>query len=110
MIRLLFILIFCFAAPVPDRPRISPEGVFKGVPLKGRVKVVKGIADFLVKVKDRGQADLRVMKITAGNPKNIGEWKFVTVGEDFTVRFVDHCEDFTIRYVNLCPGVPTPFR
>lgn len=97
MIRLLFILIFCFAAPVPDRPRISPEGVFKGVPLKGRVKVVTSFPTFRVKVVSHF-FDLRVKKVTS-SALRVGEWQFVT-----------SFEDFSIQYVTSFPGVSSPIR
>ena len=48
--------------------------------------------------------DLKV-KVVESFPDDIGEWKFVESGEDFTVQFVDSFPDIKIKYVNSFPGV-----
>ena len=48
--------------------------------------------------------DLKV-KVVDSFPDDIGEWKFVESGEDFTVQFVDSFPDIKIKYVNSFPGV-----
>ena len=46
-----------------------------------------------------------MMKVVDSFPDDIGEWKFVESGEDFTVQFVDSFPDIKIKYVNSFPGV-----
>ena len=38
-------------------------------------------------------------------PDRCGRWKWVDVGQDFTVEFVDIFEDLKIKYVDDLPGV-----
>lgn len=76
----------------------------KGIPLYGRVKVVKYQADFNVRIVER-MADLNVRKVKS-LPLSCGEWQFIETGHpDFTIRIVDFHPDFTIRFVDYHPGV-----
>ena len=76
----------------------------KGIPLYGRVKVVKYHADFNVRIVER-MADLNVRKVKS-LPLSCGEWQFIETGHpDFTIRIVDFHPDFTIRFVDYHPGV-----
>ena len=75
----------------------------KGIPLYGRVKVVKHPADFDVKVV-KFAADIDVKKVEL-LPTRCGEWQFVDISPDFTIRFVDTHANFSIRYVDTHPGV-----
>ena len=104
-----FCLLFCLLASMPlfaASPR-NPvaDGTCKGIKLYGRVKVVNDAsATFTVRLLD--VADLDV-KIVSSNPRECGEWQFVTNGSyDFTVRFTSRAgyEDFTMRFVNSSPG------
>lgn len=75
-----------------------------GIPLHGKVKVVKYNADFEVKVV-HVHADLNVKKVES-LPLICGEWQFVEFAPDFTIRYVSSHPDFTIRYVDVFPGTP----
>ena len=71
---------------------VNKDGYYKGIKLCGKVRVVEHFADIKVKVVD-------------SFPDDIGEWKFVEYGEDFTVQFVDSFPDIKIKYVTSFPGV-----
>lgn len=65
------------------------------IPLYGKVKVVSIGETFKIRVVSIGE-DIKV--ITKDLPSSCGEWQFVDIGEDFTVRFVEIGEDFTVRF------------
>ena len=65
------------------------------IPLYGKVKVVSIGETFKIRVVSIGE-DIKV--ITKEFPSSCGEWQFVDIGEDFTVRFVEIGEDFTVRF------------
>ncbi len=94
-------------SPKPEPPPAPPCDLkhccLKGIPLYGRVKVVKALATFEVKVVS-GLADLDVRKV-AYTPGRCGEWQFVDALEDFSIEFVDALEDFSIEFVDALPGV-----
>lgn len=87
---------------------ITKDGYFRGKRLCGKVKVVKGLADFKVRVVG-SLADLNV-KVVTGLADDPGEWEFVESLPDFTVEFVESLPDFTIEYVESFPGVTHPCR
>ena len=62
----IFTIILLVAMTIPSMAAsaINQDGYYKGIKLCGRVKVVESFLD------------------------DIGEWKFVESGEDFTVQFV----------------------
>lgn len=97
-----FFLAIVFAASA-FAANVTQDGYCKGIKLCGRVKVVKSFADLKVKVVNNFP-DLRVKKVTSF-PDRIGEWQFVTSGEDFTVQFVDSFPDIRIQYVDAFPGI-----
>ena len=66
------------------------------IPLYGKVKVVSIGETFKIRVVPIGE-DIKV--ITKEFPSSCGEWQFIDIGEDFTVRFVEIGEDFTVRFV-----------
>jgi hypothetical protein len=72
--------------------------------LFGRVREVSIGEQYKVRVVNAFE-DLRVRKVSLG-ADGPGRWEMVTIGEDFTVRFVDIGEDFTIRWVDAFEGVP----
>ena len=82
---------------------ISSDGYFNGIKLCGRVKVVNAFADIKVQVVD-AFADLKVKKVSAF-PDDIGEWQFVTSGEDFTIQFVAAFPDIKLKFVDAFPGL-----
>ena len=74
----------------------------KGIKLCGKVKVVERFADLKVQVV-KNFPDLKVKKVK--NFANvIGEWQFVSHGEDFTIQYVDHFPDLKIKFVEHFPG------
>lgn len=68
------------------------------IPLYGRVKVVTYGETFKVAVVPIGE-DLKVK--TTKFPQQCGDWQFVEMDEDFSVKFVEVGEDFTIRFVEM---------
>ena len=90
----IFTVLFLFAMAIPAMASsaVSKDGYYKGIKLCGKVRVVEHFADIKVKAVD-------------AFPDDIGEWKFVEHGEDFTVQFVDSFPNIKIKYVNAFPGV-----
>ena len=93
-LTMMFTVLFLFAMTVPVMAAsvISEDGYFNGIKLCGRVKVVEHFPDLKVQVVD-------------SFPDDIGEWKFVEYGEDFTIQFVNSFPDIKIKYVTAFPGV-----
>ena len=87
---------------VPALAGRANSGYCKGVKLCGRVKVVNSFPDLKVKVVN-SFPDLRVKKVN-NFPDDIGEWQFVTSGEDFTIQYVNAFEDLKIQFVDAFPG------
>ena len=82
---------------------ISRDGYYHGIFLGGKVKVVNYGADIKVKVVN-SFANLKVKPVTAF-PDDVGEWQFVSYGEDFTIQYVNSFPDITIQFVSSFPGV-----
>lgn len=80
----------------------AADGYCKGIKLCGKVKVVERFADLKVKVVDHFP-DLRVKRVQHF-PNEIGEWQFVTHGEDFTIQYVNSFPDLKIEFVDYFPG------
>ena len=76
---------------------------FKGIPLYGKVKVVTFSPDFEVKVTNF-MPDINVKRVDIF-PNRCGEWQFVDMFPDFTIKFVDFFPDFEIKFVDVFPGV-----
>ena len=76
---------------------------FKGIPLYGKVKIVKSFPDIKVKVV-KSFPDLKVKRVSSF-PNQCGQWQFVDTFPDFKVQFVDAFPDITIQYVDAFPGV-----
>ena len=98
---LIALMIFA-TANVALAAQISADGYFNGIRLCGKVRVVDSFADIKVQVVD-SLPDLNVKKVSSF-PDKIGEWQFVTFGEDFTIEFVDSFPDLKIRFVDSFPG------
>lgn len=80
----------------------AADGYCKGIILCGKVKVVERFADLKVKVVDHF-SDLKVKRVQHF-PSKIGEWQFVTHGEDFTIQYVTSFPDLKIKFVDHFPG------
>lgn len=102
--RLLMIIIFALMLGGGPKGHIDKSrcvfvfddnGGAKEVELYGRVRVVDIGETFKVRVVGIGE-DIKVKMREF--PSECGEWKFVDIGGDFTIRFVDIGEDFTIRF------------
>ena len=104
MKRLLFLMVFVAASLVvfADGEVNKSDCTCKGIPLKGKVKIVNAFPDFKVKVVN-AFPDIQVKTVNAF-PDKCGEWQFVTSFPDFTVQFVDAFPDFTIKFVDAFPG------
>ena len=76
---------------------------YKGIPLYGKVKIVKSFPDIKVKVV-KSFPDLKVKRVSSF-PNQCGQWQFVDAFPDFKVQFVDAFPDITIQYVDTFPGV-----
>lgn len=90
------------AAQAGDFDRSSCS--YKGIPLRGAVKIVSAGADIKVKVVG-SSPDLRVEKVIAFADR-CGQWHIVDAFPDFTVELVDSSADLTISWVNALPGIP----
>lgn len=88
---------------VPTLSAYAADGYCKGIKLCGKVKVVERFADLKVKVVDHF-LDLKVKRVQHF-PNKIGEWQFVTHGEDFTIQYVNSFPDLKIKFVDHFPGV-----
>jgi len=86
------LLLLAMTLPAMAASAVNKDGYYKGIKLYGKVKVVEHFADIKVQVVNSFSDD-------------IGEWKFVEYGEDFTVQFVDSFPDIKIKYVTSFPGV-----
>jgi hypothetical protein len=84
------------------RPDLDLEYcTYKGIPLKGDVKIVEYGADFTVRfVQYSSLADIVVETAVAiSNSDPCCTWKFVTSGADFTIKIVNSAPDLNV-YVN----------
>ena len=97
-IVLSFVTLFMMVNIVEAAP-----GYCNGIKLCGKVKVVERFADIKVKVVDHFP-DLKVKRVQHF-PNKIGEWQFVTHGEDFTIQYVTAFPDLKIQFVDHFPGV-----
>ena len=100
-----FLLILPLLLPAiarADSP--CPGGVFKGIPLRGRVQVVSAFPDIRVKVVSAFPA-LRVQAV-GSFPDKIGQWQFVEAFPDFKIQFVEAFPDLSIQFVEAFPGLP----
>ncbi|WP_303725441.1 hypothetical protein [Anaerovibrio lipolyticus] len=77
------LLLLAITIPAMAASAINKDGYYKGIKLCGKVKVVEHFADINVQVVN-SFPDLKV-KVVDSFPDDIGEWKFVEYGEDFTV-------------------------
>lgn len=96
-------LIICAASSNAFASPISSDGYFNGIKLCGKVRIVDAFPDIKVQVVN-AFPDLRVRKVSCF-PDELGEWQFVTVGEDFTIQFVDAFPDIKIQFVEAFPGL-----
>ena len=92
-------LVICLVPVTSD----AADGYYKGIKLCGKVKVVERFADIKVKVVDHFP-DLKVKRVQHF-PSKIGEWQFVTHGEDFTIQYVTSFPNLKIKFVDHFPGV-----
>tara|TARA_B100001939_G_scaffold264074_1_gene231290 strand:+ start:12613 stop:12954 length:342 start_codon:yes stop_codon:yes gene_type:complete len=97
-------LAVCSGCLALNAESVGKDCTFKGVPLKGKVKVVDSFPDFKVKVVD-SFPDLKV-KTVDSFPDDCGEWKFVDSFPDFKIKFVTSFPDFKIKMVDSFPGLP----
>lgn len=81
--------------------KIGSDCKFKGVELKGRVKIVNSFPDFKAQIVN-AFPDLKVKHTSS--VYRCGEWNIVTSSPDFTVQIVNAFPDFKIQYVNAFPG------
>ena len=65
---------------------------YQGIPLYGKVKVVRRFPD------------LKVKRVNAF-ANQCGQWQFVDAFPDFKVQFVESFPDIKIQYVDAFPGV-----
>ena len=81
--RFILLILGCFfvLSGVQAATVINSDGYYKDIRLAGKVRVVDSF------------------------PDSIGEWQFVSYGEDFTIQFVDSFPDICIRFVHSFPGV-----
>lgn len=75
----------------------------KGIPLKGKVKIVTSFPDLKVQIVD-SFADIDV-KLVDSFPDDCGEWQIVDSFPDFTIQIVDSFADLKVKYVDSFPGM-----
>lgn len=106
--RSIFTALLCAALTIPGaamaKSRVDGQCSVNGIPLYGKVKVVRSGADLKVKVVE-SFPDLKVKQV-AHFPDKCGKWQFVESFPDFTVQFVDSFPDMTIKFVESFPGRP----
>lgn len=81
-----------------------PNGIFKGIPLHGKVQVVSAFPDIRVQVVS-AFPDLKVQSVKA-LPDKIGQWQFVEAFPDFKIQYVEAFPDLKIQFVGAFPGLP----
>ncbi len=101
-ISLLLILTLSFGVAFAQT-NITPNCRYKGVPLYGKVRIVKNFGDFKVQYVNFFP-DLKVQYVTH-SPSQCGEWQIVDNFEDFTIEIVDHFADIQVKKVNDFPGL-----
>ncbi len=82
---------------------VTPNCRYKGVPLYGKVRIVKSFADIKVQYVE-SFPDLKVQYVT-NFPAQCGEWQIVDNFEDFTIEIVDRFADIQVKKVNHFPGL-----
>lgn len=82
---------------------VGSDCKFKGIELKGKVKVVSSYAD--IKVQEvSSYGDLKVQEVNS-YPDSCGEWQFVDSYPDFTIQYVSSYGDIKVQKVSSYPGV-----
>ncbi len=84
--------------------KINEDCVFDGIPLSGKVKIVKSFPDITVK-KVTSFPDLKV-KLVSNFANDCGEWQIVEHFPDFTIQYVNSFPDIEIQIVDNFPGLP----
>lgn len=99
LIALSLLSVIIFSVPLSCEAGVTH---CKGIKLCGKVKVVERFADLKVQVV-KNFPDLKVKKVK-NFANDVGEWQFVSHGEDFTIQYVDHFPDLKIKFVEHFPG------
>jgi len=76
---------------------------YKGIQLKGKVKVVSSFADIKVEYVS-SFPDIKVKKVSSF-PDDCGEWQFVTSFPDFEIQEVTSFPDLKVQIVSSFPGM-----
>ena len=97
---LIFTLSFGVAFAKND---VTPNCRYKGIPLYGKVRIVKSFGDLKVKYVETFP-DLKVQYMT-NFPAQCGEWQIVDNFEDFTIEIVEHFADIKVKKVKTFPGL-----
>lgn len=84
--------------------KIGSNGIYKGIKLWGKVKVVDSFPDLKVQIVN-SFPDLKVQQVDAF-PDKLGKWQFVDSFPDFKIQFVNSFPDIKIQFVNAFPGLP----
>jgi len=109
VIRVLFAALFLAALTALTHPAVAEDKVddqctYKGIALKGKVKVVESFPDLKIQIVE-SFPDLKV-KAVESFPDDCGEWQFVESFPDFTVQYVESFPDLKIEMVESFPGKP----
>jgi hypothetical protein len=86
-----------------QQPFDKDNCTYKGIPLKGKVKVVTSFPDIKVMIVT-SFPDIKVKKVTSF-PDACGKWKFVESFPDFTIQYVTSFPDIKVQFVESFPGV-----
>ncbi len=83
---------------------VSEACMYKGIPLRGKVQVVKNFPDFKVQ-KVASFPDLKVQWVKTF-PDDCGKWQQVETFPDFKIQYVENFPDLKIQQVTSFPGRP----
>lgn len=104
MRKILALLCTAIATGSVTAGNVSRACTYKGIPLHGKVQIVRSFADIKVQ-RVRSFADLKVQSVRSF-PDRCGQWQFVEAFPDFTIEFVDSFPDIKVQFVHSFPGVP----
>ena len=103
-IMLTFVLIALLATSARADEVVSEACMYKGIPLRGKVQVVKNFPDFKVQ-KVTAFPDLKVQWVKTF-PDECGKWQQVEFFPDFKIQYVENFPDLKIQQVTSFPGRP----
>ncbi len=87
---------------VSDKPEITDDCHWKGLPLYGKIKFVESFPDVKIKFVE-SFPDIKVKFVTSF-PDKCGEWQVVESFPDLKVQVVESFPDIRVKIVESFPG------